>query len=43
MNGIKYKRRKKRNREDLIKDIKRIKRYVRKRNVKRFIIVIENE
>ena len=42
MNGIKFTTSKTRNSNDFIHHLKSIKRYVRKRNVKRFIIVIDN-
>ena len=42
LNGIKFNTSKTRNSNDFINHLKSIKRYVRKRNVKRFIIVIDN-
>lgn len=42
LNGIKFTTSKTRNSNDFINHLKSIKRYVRKRNVKRFIIVIDN-
>ena len=42
LNGIKFTTSKTRNSTDFINHLKSIKRYVRKRNVKRFIIVIDN-
>ena len=41
-NGIKFNTGKTRNSDDFINHIKNIKRYVLKRNVKRFILVIDN-
>ena len=42
LNGIKFNTSKTRNSNDFINHLNSIKRYVRKRNVKRFIIVIDN-
>ena len=42
LNGIKFTTSKTRNSTDFINHLKSIKRYVRKRKVKRFIIVIDN-
>ena len=42
LNGIKFTTSKTRNSTDFINHLKSIKRYVRKRNVKRFILVIDN-
>ncbi|HET9806093.1 MAG TPA: transposase [Nitrososphaeraceae archaeon] len=42
LNGIKFTTNKTRNSNDFINHLKSIKRYVRKRNVKRFILVIDN-
>ncbi len=42
LNGIKFTTSKTRNSNDFKNHLKSIKRYVRKRNVKRFIIVIDN-
>ncbi len=42
LNGIKFTTSKTRNSNDFIHHLNSIKRYVRKRNVKRFIIVIDN-
>jgi hypothetical protein len=42
LNGIKFTTSKTRNSNDFINHLNSIKRYVRKRNVKRFIIVIDN-
>ena len=42
LNGIKFNTSKTRNSNDFINHLESIKRYVRKRNVKRFIIVIDN-
>jgi hypothetical protein len=42
LNGIKFSTSKTRNSNDFINHLKSIKRYVRKRNIKRFILVIDN-
>lgn len=42
LNGIKFTTSKTRNSNDFINHLKSIKRYVRKRNIKRFILVIDN-
>ncbi len=42
LNGIKFNTSKTRNSNDFINHLKSIKRYVRKRNIKRFILVIDN-
>ena len=42
LNGIKFTTSKTRNSNDFINHLKSIKRYVRKRSIKRFIIVIDN-
>lgn len=41
-NGIKFNTSRTRNSDDFINHIKNIKKYVRKRNIKRFILVIDN-
>ena len=42
LNGIKFTTSKTRNNTDFINHLKSIRRYVRKRNVKRFILAIDN-
>ena len=42
LNGIKFNTSKTRNSNDFINHLKSIKRYVRKRNIKRFTLVIDN-
>ena len=42
LNGIKFNTSKTRNSNDFINHLKNIKRYVRKRSIKRFILVIDN-
>ena len=42
LNGIKFTTSKTRNSQDFINHLNSIKRYVKKRNIKRFILVIDN-